>query len=92
MIPSIETPRLWLRPLTIQDADQIQERFPQWDVVRLLAAVVPWPYPPDGALTWCRDVALPQMDSGDAWHWTMRLKADPEQAIGTDGLSAFPPS
>lgn len=86
MIPLLETRRLWLRPLTIQDADQIQEHFAHWEIVSLLAAVVPWPYPPDGALTWCRDSALPEMSRGDAWHWTLRLKEEPDWVIGVISL------
>ena len=86
MIPPLETERMWLRPLTLEDADQIQERFPHWEIVRLLSAVVPWPYPQDGALTFCRDVALPQMARGEAWHWTLRLKDEPDQVIGAISL------
>ncbi len=86
MIPPLETQHLWLRPLTLRDADQIQERFPEWEIVRLMSAAIPWPYPPDGALTWCRDVALPQMARGDAWHWTVRLKDEPDQVIGVISL------
>ena len=51
-----------------------------------MSAAIPWPYPPDGALTWCRDVALPQIASGDAWHWTVRLKDEPDQVIGVISL------
>ncbi len=87
MVPPLETQRLILRPLTIDDAVQIQEQFPHWEIVRLLAGVVPWPYPPDGALTFCRDVALPQMERGEAWHWTMRLKDRPRQIIGVISLT-----
>ena len=47
--PVLETPRLILRPLRASDAPTIQRRFPQWEVVRFLSAIVPWPYPPDGA-------------------------------------------
>jgi [ribosomal protein S5]-alanine N-acetyltransferase len=86
VIPTLETQRLWLRPLTLQDAGQIQERFPAWEIVRLMSAAIPWPYPPDGALTWCRDVALPQMATGDGWHWTVRLKDEPDQVIGVISL------
>lgn len=86
VIPPLETQRLWLRPLTIQDAGQIQERFPHWEIVRLMSAAIPWPYPPDGALTWCRDVALPQMACGDAWHWTVRLKDEPDEVVGVVSL------
>jgi len=47
---------------------------------------VPWPYPPDGALCYIRDVALPQMERGEVWHWTIRLAAKPEQIIGSISL------
>ncbi|MEO7192375.1 MAG: GNAT family N-acetyltransferase [Vicinamibacterales bacterium] len=82
MTPALETARLLLRPLAVADAGQIQEIFPQWDVVRFLAATVPWPYPGDGALSFCRDHALPAIERGDEWVWTIRLKAHPEGVIG----------
>ena len=44
---------------------------------------MPWPYPPDGAYTFYRDVALPAVERGEAWHWTLRLKSRPEQMIGS---------
>jgi [ribosomal protein S5]-alanine N-acetyltransferase len=86
MTPSLETPRLLLRPLELADAEQAQILFSQWDVVRFLANRVPWPYPPDGAYAYYRDVALPAMQRGDQWHWTLRLKAAPDQLIGSIGL------
>jgi ribosomal-protein-alanine N-acetyltransferase len=82
MIPQLETPRLILRPASFDDAEQIQRIFPHWEVVRFLAARVPWPYPPDGALTYYREIALPGMDRGDEWHWTLRLRTEPAQLIG----------
>jgi [ribosomal protein S5]-alanine N-acetyltransferase len=80
--PFLETSRLLLRPLELSDAEQIQLVFPQWEVVRHLAARVPWPYPPDGALTFLRDVSIPAMARGEAWNWTLRLKSDPARIIG----------
>jgi RimJ/RimL family protein N-acetyltransferase len=80
------TKRLILHPLKMADAPQIQELFPHWEVVRYLANRVPWPYPPDGALQYCRDIALPQAERGDAWHWTIRLIAEPSQIIGSISL------
>lgn len=77
-----ETHRLILRPLAIENAAQIQELFPQWEVVRYLRNVVPWPYPANGALEFIREVALPHMASSEAWNWTLRLKSEPEQIIG----------
>ena len=68
-----KTARLILEPLAIDDASQIQVLFPHWEIVKHLAAVVPWPYPPDGALAYIRDVALPAVARGEEWHWTLRL-------------------
>src|SRR5262249_36201401 len=73
-------------PLELADAEQAQLLFPQWEIVRYLNAIVPWPYPPDGAHTWYRDFAIPEMERGEAWHWTLRLKALPEQLIGSISL------
>ena len=86
MTPSLETPRLVLGRLALADAAQVQKLFPQWEIVRHLLNRVPWPYPPDGAYTFCRDVALPAIARGEAWHWTLRLKTAPEQIIGSIGL------
>jgi RimJ/RimL family protein N-acetyltransferase len=82
MIPEGTTERLILRPLEIADATQIQQLFPQWEIVRFLLNRVPWPYPPDGALNYCREIALPKMERGEEWHWTLRLRSAPEQIIG----------
>jgi len=72
--------------LELADAEQVQAIFPQWEIVRYLNARVPWPYPPDGAYTFYRDVALPGVERGEAWHWTLRLKSDPGRIIGSIGL------
>jgi [ribosomal protein S5]-alanine N-acetyltransferase len=86
MIVPLETPRLLLRPLELADAEQTQKLFPQWEIVKYLARRVPWPYPDDGALTYYRDSALPAMERGDEWHWSLRLKSDPAQHIGCISL------
>jgi len=86
MIVELETPRLLLKPLTLADAEPIQAVFPHWEIVRYLTSVVPWPYPPDGALSFLRDAALPAMERGEVWHWTLRLKENPAQVVGSVGL------
>jgi len=55
---------MWLRPVRLEDAEQTQELFPQWEIVKYLGAVVPWPYPPEGSLTFHSQVANPQMERG----------------------------
>jgi RimJ/RimL family protein N-acetyltransferase len=82
MNPEGTTERLLLRPLEIGDAARIQQHFPQWEIVRYLPNEVPWPYPADGALHYCRDVALPKVERGEEWHWTLRLRNKPAQLIG----------
>jgi RimJ/RimL family protein N-acetyltransferase len=86
MTPTLTTSRLLLYPLELADAAQIQLLFPRWEIVRYLAAQVPWPYPSDGALKFIRDMALPAIARGEAWHWTLRLKSNPDQIIGSIDL------
>jgi ribosomal-protein-alanine N-acetyltransferase len=86
VIPTLRTSRLILRPLELADAEQTQLLFPHWEIVRYLAKSVPWPYPPDGALAYYRDRALPAMHRGDEWHWTLRLKTEPDRLIGSISL------
>ncbi|HZS28245.1 MAG TPA: GNAT family N-acetyltransferase [Candidatus Angelobacter sp.] len=82
MTPILETRRLILRPLELADAGQAQVLFPQWEIVRYLTNVIPWPYPPDGAYTFYRDVALPAVERGEEWYWMLRPKSNPNQLIG----------
>ncbi len=86
MPPRLETPRLELQPLELADAAQTQVLFPKWEIVRFLATRVPWPYPGDGALTHYREHALPAMERGDEWHWSLRLKSAPGHLIGCISL------
>jgi ribosomal-protein-alanine N-acetyltransferase len=86
VIPHLHTSRLLLRPLELADARQTQLLFPHWEIVRYLAKTVPWPYPPDGAHSYYRDVALPAMEREEQWHWTLRLKTEPARLIGSISL------
>jgi RimJ/RimL family protein N-acetyltransferase len=86
MIHEGTTERLILRPLEIADAEQIQALFPHWEIVKFLMNRVPWPYPEDGALQFIRDTAVPQEERGEAWHWTLRLRTEPQRIIGVINL------
>jgi RimJ/RimL family protein N-acetyltransferase len=79
---SLETARLILKPVELADAEQVQVLFPQWEIVKYLQNIVPWPYPPDGVESFYRSVVLPKMEQREQWHWTLRLKTAPEQIIG----------
>jgi ribosomal-protein-alanine N-acetyltransferase len=52
--PTIQTRRLILRPLALSDASAIQRHFNNWNVIKNLTSVVPWPYPEDGAETFIK--------------------------------------
>jgi RimJ/RimL family protein N-acetyltransferase len=84
--PRLETRRLLLRPLKMLDAPQIQMVFPQWEIVQYLNNKIPWPYPANGAEIFCSEMALPAMERGEEWFWTIRLKSFPEELIGLINL------
>ncbi|MGJ8526183.1 hypothetical protein LMG33818_001931 [Halomonadaceae bacterium LMG 33818] len=84
--PAIETERLILKPLTIEDAPQIQLLFPHWEVIQYLSHRVPWPYPEDGAFEFLTKSALPQILAGHLLAWTLRLKTDPDRMMGQISL------
>ena len=86
MVPRLYTARLELRPLELADAAQTQLLFPKWEIVQFLAKQVPWPYPEDGAAAYYANVALPAMERGDHWYWSLRLQTNPDQLIGSIGL------
>jgi RimJ/RimL family protein N-acetyltransferase len=93
--PTIRTPRLLLRPLTLADAALAQPLFAQWEIVRLLNAQVPWPYPSDGCHTHYRDIVLPAVARGEEWHWAICLPATseaPQTFIGAIGLMLTTPT
>jgi [ribosomal protein S5]-alanine N-acetyltransferase len=86
MTPTLETPRLLLLPTALADAEEVQRIFPQWEIVKYLNAIVPWPFPPDATHTHYRDELLPAVERGNRWVWSLRLKSTPEQIIGSISL------
>ena len=89
-VPRLETPRLLLKPLKSEDAVQVQQVFPRWEIVRHLVSSVPWPFPPDGASRYIDGMALPAMQAGQAWHWSLRHHSNPETLIGLISLRLGP--
>ncbi|MEP6841628.1 MAG: GNAT family N-acetyltransferase [Bradyrhizobium sp.] len=80
--PTLQTPRLMLRPLAPSDAPDIQRHFDNWNIIRHLARVVPWPYPDDGAETFVK-LQLEKIAAGeDLYHWVLALRSGNGEAIG----------
>ena len=90
MADELETARLTLKPLAMEDAEQIQKLFPRWEIVQYLNVSIPWPYPENGAVDFIREVALPEAVRGESWYWTLRPKSAPEQIIGVISLTLKP--
>lgn len=82
--PLLETERLILRPVCLDDAPAIQKHFNNWNIIQQLPKEVPWPYP-DGAAEWYMTEDLfPRIESGDTHSWVLVIKDDPDQeAIGS---------
>jgi RimJ/RimL family protein N-acetyltransferase len=80
--PQLETERLILRPLALSDAPAIQRHFDNWNIIRHLSMVVPWPYPADGAETFVRSQLDKTAAGEEINHWVLVLKGGDGEAIG----------
>ena len=80
--PTLQTARLVLRPLALSDAPDIQRHFNNWNIIRHLARVVPWPYPDDGAESFVKG-ELGKIAAGEEiYHWILTLQPGDGEAIG----------
>lgn len=86
-IEPLETARLRLLPLALEDAPRIQSIFPHLNVLRYMATAIPWPYPEDGAEEFVRNV-LPKIERRESYFWGLRLKGhEAEGLVGVVGLT-----
>jgi RimJ/RimL family protein N-acetyltransferase len=79
--PVLQTARLLLRPLRLEDAPVIQRRFPKWEIVRHLAARVPWPYPPGDAAIHVA-TCLEEMARREKFFWAIEVKGGLDELVG----------
>jgi ribosomal-protein-alanine N-acetyltransferase len=84
-IPTFHTPRLILRELVETDALAYKKHFVDYNVVRTLTNLIPWPYPENGVLEYIRTYVLPYQGS-DKWVWAITLKESPTELIGAVDL------
>jgi ribosomal-protein-alanine N-acetyltransferase len=71
--PILETARLGLRPIRMSDADRMQELFPHFELLKYMAAIIPWPYPDDGSVQFL-DRILPEVEAGTRFTWAITIK------------------
>lgn len=79
--PTLFTQRLILRPITEADIPSYQINFNDYEIIRYLAAAVPWPYPENGVEHFYRNILSPKQGR-DYWHWGIFLKENPTETIG----------
>mgnify|MGYP000959960047 CR=1 FL=1 len=80
--PVIQTQRLILRPMALSDAPAIQRQFNNWNVIKTLATVVPWPYPGDGAEAFIRRELAKIAAGEEVYQWVLVLRGGDGEAIG----------
>lgn len=80
-VPRFETKRLILREISMDDAGSYQKNFAEWEIIRQLAPVVPWPYPENGAREFIEKVIIPNQGR-DRWWWGLFVKSNPKEIIG----------
>jgi ribosomal-protein-alanine N-acetyltransferase len=83
--PILETERLTLKAIIIDDALTMQKLFGTWSIIKNFAVVVPWPYPENGSARYISQESIPKMESGTLYEWTIRLKEN-DQLIGSLAL------
>lgn len=84
-IPQFETERLILREVQITDFSCYERHFADYEVIRHLYAVVPWPFPKNGVADFYTTAILPGLGK-DRWLWGIFLKENPSELIGAVDL------
>lgn len=77
----LETPRLHLRPVSLDDSPAIQKYFNNWNIIKYIGAEVPWPYPEDGATNYLEDI-LKKVELSNTYLWGMVLKGMKNEIVG----------
>lgn len=86
-IRTLTTERLTLRPTQESDAPRIQLLFDNPAVLKYMAAVIPYPYPEDGAITYLREI-LPKVAAGERYAWAIERRGfEGEGMIGAIELT-----
>ena len=80
-VPTIHTQRLILRPPTLENAPDIQRNFQDYELIKTLSSLVPWPYPSNGAIQFLTNVVFPNQGK-NRWAWGLFLQQQPDTLVG----------
>jgi [ribosomal protein S5]-alanine N-acetyltransferase len=84
-VPHLQTKRLLLREVVLADVPAYERHFVDYEVIRNLARVVPWPYPAGGVESFVRNVLLPAQGL-ERWTWGVFLQPTPLECMGVVDL------
>ncbi|CAM2011117.1 GNAT family N-acetyltransferase [Acanthopleuribacter pedis] len=79
--PVIQTNRLTLAPVTMEDAPSIQKHFDNWNIIKHIGSAVPWPYPDDGA-TYYLETILKDAETKEIYLWGIWINDGPNELVG----------
>lgn len=80
-VPTLETERLFLKPVTEADIPAYKKYFVDYEIIRHLSAAVPWPYPADGVNYFLNEQIFPYQGES-VWLWGLFAKEAPGELIG----------
>lgn len=83
--PVIQTERLVLKAVTEADIPAYEKHFIDYEVIRPLAAGIPWPYPENGVQDFLNERVFPYQGK-DKWVWGIFLQQHPAELIGVIDL------
>ena len=79
-IEPLETARLILKPSAISDAPRTQELFDNFNLLKYMAAAIPWPYPETGAVDYLTSI-LPKIEDCEMYPWSIVEKSNPDVGL-----------
>jgi len=77
----LQSERLLLRPVTLDDIPSYEKHFIDYEVIRHLSNNVPWPYPANGVEDWVINHVL-HLQGNNRWTWGLFLRTDIHSMIG----------
>ena len=81
-VQTLETKHLILKELTLEHEADYFEGFVDYEVIRHMNGLVPWPYPEDGVREFLESKVLPHQGK-TIWQWGIFLQDNPDKLIGS---------
>lgn len=80
-LPQFTTDRLFLRAVTLEDAESYEKSFNDYEVIQHLSHFVPWPFPKGGVKDFLEKIVMPDLGT-KRWLWVIFEKEKKDEVIG----------